>query len=120
MRCRCGHGRDEHEHFHAGVYCSARNPDGEWCGCPRFRPPRLLDPLIGLLRQPVCRCETDADAVLRNVLLFGRFADPTRLPPWPPERAQQILQRLPRGPRFIAMPANCLFLRSRPRGGESE
>ncbi|MGQ0574890.1 MAG: hypothetical protein ACT4RN_11895 [Pseudonocardia sp.] len=29
-RCRCGHGRDAHEHFRRGSDCAL-------CGCPRYR-----------------------------------------------------------------------------------
>jgi hypothetical protein len=71
---------------------------------------------MALLRRrepPACRCVTDADTVLRNVLLFARFADPTRLPPWPRDRAEQILQRIPRGPRFIEMPDRRVIPRQR-------
>ncbi len=38
--CRCGHGRDAHEHFRRGTDCAG-------CDCARFRRPSLLARLRG-------------------------------------------------------------------------
>lgn len=111
VRCLlCRHPREEHRHFSSLTHCSRLLDDG-WCRCGAFEHPvwaRLLRAWVWLTRlrrrrgQPECRCGTDT--ALRNVALFARFADPTRLPPWPPARARQILQRIPRTPRFIVLP----------------
>jgi hypothetical protein len=45
----------------------------------------------------VHRCpDPGAEAALINVLLFGKYANPERLPQYPEERRPQILARVPR------------------------
>ena len=42
-----------------------------------------------------CQAEDDAFHVTRNLLLLARFANPSRLPPFPPERSLELLALIP-------------------------
>jgi hypothetical protein len=92
----CSHSRTAHEHYTTSRHCSVRTELG-WCRCGQFEHP-LWSRLQRLWPGPVRhRCTAEgAEAALINVLLFGRFANPTQLPQYLPERRPQILARVPR------------------------
>lgn len=115
MACRlCSHPRREHLHFTSSRHCS-RWLGGHWCPCGeyesaltsgiRWAAAVATGWVVERVGRDAVQRADDAEAALRNVLLFGRFADPTRLPLYPVERRTELLHLIPRKTRFIPVPA---------------